>query len=209
MKKSHIFPGLIDCHVHFREPGFEHKGTMASESASARSGGVTTVCEMPNTNPPTTTCAAFKDKVMRSQKVRDTDIRFFFGMTNDADLKEFLLLWNGGECESLRSRCAGVKVYLDHSTGNQKLDAAVMKDVFRVCAEVNAPLVAHCEDALINAQDPRRPPKSEERSIDDAIKMARVYGTHLHIAHLSTEQGLHLVQQAKKDGLMVTCEAAP
>ncbi|MBI3336671.1 dihydroorotase family protein [Candidatus Peregrinibacteria bacterium] len=209
MTNIQTLPGLIDCHVHFREPGFEHKGTMVSESASARSGGVMSVCEMPNTNPPTTTCVALKDKVARSAQIRDTDIRFFFGMTSDEHLEEFLALWKEAAYESLQSRCAGVKVYLDHSTGNQKIDVAVIKDVFRICAAMNVPLVAHCEDPLVNARDPRRPPESEERSVHDAITMARMYGTHLHIAHLSTEQGLRLVQQAKKDGLTVTCEAAP
>ena len=82
-------PGLIDCHVHFREPGFEHKATMESESAAAASGGVLTVCDMPNTNPMTTTVEAFRDKVKRSEKVRDVDIRFFFGLASSEDISEF------------------------------------------------------------------------------------------------------------------------
>ncbi len=66
-----LFPLLIDCHVHFREPGLEHKATMASEAASALAGGVGTVCEMPNTLPPTVTIAALADKVRRAELIKN------------------------------------------------------------------------------------------------------------------------------------------
>lgn len=202
-------PGLIDCHVHFREPGYEHKATMASEARAARAGGVVTVCEMPNTDPPTTTIAALDDKVRRAAKVHDIDIRFFFGVTEEIHLKELAELWTRSVHREVRARCAGVKLYLDHSTGNQKVDVGILKEVFRTCAELGIPLVAHCEDADMNVRDPRRPPESEERSVANAIEHAKKFRTHLHIAHLSTAQGLRLVRQAKHDGIRVTCEAAP
>lgn len=202
-------PGLIDCHVHFREPGLEHKATMETEALAARLGGVMTVCEMPNTNPPTTTIHALKDKVERAKRVKDSDIRFFFGITDVCHLKELEELWTDDTHRDVRERCPGVKLYFDHSTGNQKVDAAITKDVFRLCAEFHIPLVAHCEDAGINERAPRRPPESEERSVANAIEYAKKLHTRLHIAHLSTAQGLILVQQAKRDGISVTCEAAP
>lgn len=202
-------PGLIDCHVHFREPGYEHKATMESEARSARAGGVTTVCEMPNTNPPTTTIHALKDKIERAKRVKNVDIRFFFGITDVGHLKELEELWIDDIHRDIRERCPGVKLYLDHSTGNQKVDAAVTKDVFRLCAELDIPLVAHCEDAETNERDPRRPPESEERSVANAIEYAKKFDTRLHVAHLSTAQGLILVRQAKKDGISVTCEVSP
>ena len=87
MPNTIIFPGLIDCHVHFREPGLTHKADMASESAAAAAGGVTTVCEMPNTIPATVTVEALADKVRKAERIRiririrNCDIRFFMGAT--------------------------------------------------------------------------------------------------------------------------------
>ena len=237
-------PSLIDCHVHFREPGLEHKGTMATEAAAALAGGVTTVCEMPNTKPPTVTVAAFADKVRRAEslKTQDTryknfDIRFFFGVTEMGHLEELRSLWTDPAHATLKARCCGVKLYLDHSTGNQKAEDVVVEEAFRTCAELDCLIVAHCEDADINAaalmnvtRDPAsprlrgagmghgttvdlhsraRPPESEEKSIRDAIAMAKKYGTRFHIAHLSTKGGLDTVRAAKKEGLPVTCEVAP
>ena len=210
--------------MHFREPGFEHKATMASEAKSARSGGVLTVCEMPNTNPPCVTVEALTKKVNMADNITDCDIRFFFGITEAAHIKELRTAWND---DKLRRRLCGVKLYLDHSTGNQKVEGGIVEDIFAVCAELGVTLVAHCEDSEINdaaAQMIRekypdeddvslhslmRPSASEARSIAYAIGLAKKYGTHFHVAHLSTAQGLEQVRQAKADGASVTCEVSP
>lgn len=219
-----LLPALIDCHVHFREPGHEHKATMQSEAAAAFAGGVTTVCEMPNTNPPTVTVAALADKIRRAAEIDNVDIRFFFGITEDIHLATFTELMSSSAEESvrLRSRLAGVKIYLDHSTGNQKIQSELIADVFKACAEYGVTLVVHCEDAETNAQAALqntrdniavhslvRPAQSESIAIEYAVSMARAHGTHLHIAHLSTEGGIELVRQAKAEGLHVTCEVTP
>ncbi|MFH0770005.1 MAG: dihydroorotase family protein [Candidatus Peregrinibacteria bacterium] len=221
-----LFPGLIDCHVHFREPGLTHKGDMRSESRSALAGGVTTVCDMPNTVPPTVTVEALRDKVKRAEKISDCDIRFFFGVTKKSHLQEFKKAWG---TPLLRSRLAGLKVYFDHSTGDQRADMTTIEEAFRICAELHAPLVAHCEDAVINAEASAmiqhafsegrssdvsfhslmRPTAAEVRAIEQGLDFVRKYGTAFHIAHLSTAQGLDLVRKAKKEGLPVTCEIAP
>lgn len=217
-------PGLIDCHVHFRDPGFPHKATMQSEAIAARAGGVTTVCEMPNTNPPTVTVAALADKVRRSGDIRECDIRFFFGVTEAAHLAALrdLLTGDAAELQRLRKRCCGVKLYLDHSTGNQKVDAALVPDVFALCAQTRTTVVCHCEDPEINAKAAasvtrtdvaahplRRPPEAEVASILSAVEIARQTHAHLHVAHLSTAGGLDIVRAAKAEGLHVTCEVAP
>ncbi|MBU2259416.1 dihydroorotase family protein, partial [Patescibacteria group bacterium] len=215
-------PGLIDCHVHFREPGFEHKGDMKSESAAANAGGVFTVCDMPNTNPPTSSVKAFRDKVERASKITNCDIRLFFGVTQPEHLEELKKLWDD---EKLRKRCPGAKVFFDHSTGDQGASQEVIEEAFKVCAELNVPLVAHCEDAEINeeaksvilssAKDDTpdvsyhslmRPCAAEAKAIEDAINLATKYGTQLHIAHLSTSQGIELVREAKEQNVNVTCE---
>lgn len=219
-----IFQGLVDCHVHFREPGYEHKATMQAEAAAAIAGGVTTVCEMPNTNPPTVTIAALADKVRRADRIQQCDLRFFFGVTQEEHLRALIEMWtsNVAELQRLKKRCCGVKVYLDHSTGNQKIEKALMDEVFKACGEYKIPLVAHCEDPATNAaahaalthQDvaahsEARPPSSETVAIKKAIALAKKHKAHLHIAHLSTKEGLMLVRGAKAKNISVTCEVAP
>jgi dihydroorotase len=197
---------------------------MESESVAAKTGGVFTVCDMPNNSPMTITVEAFRDKVRRSEKVKDVDIRFFFGLTSSEDIGEFKKLMSD---EELKKKCPGAKVFFDHSTGDMGADKEVLEEAFKVCAELNTPLVAHCEDAQINkeahdmisssdsdTQDVSlhslmRPCASEAKAIADAIGFAKTYGTHLHIAHLSTELGLKLVKDAKESELTVTCEVAP
>jgi len=92
-----VFPGLIDCHVHFREPGFPEKGDMQSESEAAVNGGVTTVCDMPNTKPPTVTASAFAEKVELASRITNCDIRFFFGITQAEHLEELEKVWQDDE----------------------------------------------------------------------------------------------------------------
>ena len=197
---------------------------MESESAAAASGGVLTVCDMPNTNPMTTTVEAFRDKVKRSEKVRDVDIRFFFGLASSEDISEFKKLMSDSE---LKKKCSGAKVFFDHSTGNMGADKSVIEEAFKVCAELEAPLVTHCEDVYINKEAHNiinsasndkqdvslhslmRPCDSEVKAIEEALEFTKKYGTQLHIAHLSTGLGLKLVKTAKESGLKVTCEVAP
>jgi dihydroorotase len=219
-----IFPGFIDCHVHFREPGLEHKGTMESEAQSACAGGITTVCEMPNTEPPTVSVGALREKVLTAKKIDVCDIRFLFGITREEHLAELKTLWEDAseDMKVLRERCVGVKLFFDHSTGNQKAAQKTIRDTFQLCAELQLPVIAHCEDAALNAKAAkantagdasvhslRRPPEAEKRAIAAAIELAAKCGTRLHIAHLSTADGLLLVRQAKEQGIPVTCEVTP
>ena len=249
-----IFPGLIDCHVHFREPGLTHKEDMESGSRAAIAGGVTTVCEMPNTVPPTVTVEAFTEKVRLASKIRkqkleirnntqspisnlqspSCDIRFFFGATEHKHLIALRKIWINSDhhLQELKKQCCGLKLYLDHSTGNQKAEHGVIEEAFRLCGELQIPVVCHCEDPGVNHESRimnhggveqhslERPPESEERAVAYAIDLAcRVgarHGVPLHIAHLSTKSGLELVRQAKRDcrGVLqyaptVTCEVAP
>lgn len=219
-----IFPGLIDCHVHFREPGLTHKATMQSEARSARAGGVTTVCDMPNTRPPTFTVAALADKVRRAERVKDCDIRFFFGATEPTHLNALRSVWTGGseEMRRLKSRCCGLKLFLENSTGDLKINPETVEEAFALCGEIDCPIVAHCEDPQMNAaasariqseevasHSARRPPESEAAAIRGAAALAERHGTHLHIAHLSTALGLEAVRSAKTGGAHVTCEVTP
>lgn len=219
-----LFPLLIDCHVHFREPGLEHKATMQTESTAALAGGVGTVCEMPNTIPPTVTVAALADKIRRAAHVDGMTLKFFFGITEALHLAALHDLWSSDsmELKRLKHHCAGVKLFLDNSTGDQKVDGGIVDDIFKTCADLKIPLVAHCEDSEMNAaakakntrtdisaHSAMRPPESEAKSIADAIEFVKKHGTHFHVAHLSTKLGLDVVRKAKAAGLPVTCEVAP
>lgn len=218
-----LMPGLIDPHVHFREPGLTHKATMTTEAAAAHAGGIATVCEMPNTIPPTVTVEALADKVRRASTITLCDMRFFFGITDRTHIDELRRLWTDPSLRALQQRCSGVKLYLDHSTGNQKIAAELLCDVFATCAALRVPVVCHCEDPELNAaatrnhgmrrdaaaHSLRRPPESEAVSIATAISLTKQHGTQLHIAHLSTAEGIALVAEAKAMGLPVTCEVAP
>jgi len=218
-----VFTGFIDPHVHFRTPGYEYKGNIESESISAMWGGVTTACDMPNTNPPTVTISAFSDKVRRAVEQSCIDMRFYFGMTKPEHLEQFRQFMEAQDAATreLRRWMCGVKLYLEHSTGDQKIEDGMVDDVFRACAEYNVLLMAHCEDVYINARAERahagithigahsavRPAESEARSIGDSIRRAEHYGTSFTVAHVSTRLGVELVREAKKKGAPVTAEA--
>lgn len=231
---QYVFPGFIDPHVHFREPGLTHKATMLSEARAACYGGVLTVCEMPNTNPATNSLEALQQKVDISKQLpgqdpllQHFDIRFYFGITEKQHLDVLATLYTSQDpaIMALRQRCSGVKLYLDHSTGNQKVDGGIVESIFRTCSELNIPLVAHCEDAEINQAAAElvqsqghtsvewhslmRPVASEATSIAFALGLARKFGTRFHVAHLSTGEGLEHVRQAKKDLPHVSCEVSP
>jgi dihydroorotase len=225
-----IFPGLIDCHVHFREPGMEEAEDMTSGSESALHGGVTTVCDMPNTTPATNTIGALEDKISRKQTAfRDQrsaiskstdfdsgkcDIRFFFGVSNKDHLEELKKVDV--------SKIAGVKLYMGNSTGNQKAEEGIEEEVFKVCAEKNITLVCHCEDEQtiqknksenknqsIEAHSEIRSTEAAAKSTKYAIELGKKHQTKLHIAHVSTSDELELIKLAKESGQTITCEVAP
>ena len=109
----YLFPGVIDDHVHFREPGLTHKADIASESRTAAAGGVTSYMEMPNTLPPTTTLERLEEKFQIAARNSRVNYSFFFGASND----------NVSTLQRLdRQRVPGVKVFMGSSTGNMLVD---------------------------------------------------------------------------------------
>ena len=203
-KDAYVLPGIIDSHVHFREPGLTHKADMESESRAAAYGGVTTVFEMPNTKPQTTTAEALLEKQAIAKEKMHVNYAFFPGATND-------------NIETLRQldvhTIPGIKLFMGSSTGNMLVDKEqALDDVFALAKEINLPLMAHCEDTeTINANmqyykqmtdtdDPnvRLHPliRSEEacmKSSELGVRLARKHGTRFHIAHISTEKELALL----------------
>ena len=211
-----VLPGIIDTHVHFREPGLTHKADMETESRAAAYGGVTTVFEMPNTKPQTTDAEALAEKYHIAQEKMHVNYSFFPGATND-------------NIEFLRSLDAhdipGIKLFMGSSTGNMLVDKGQALDsIFQLAHDRQLPLMAHCEDTkTINDNMARI---KEEQHTDDpdvtlhpqirsrkaciksstlALQLAQKHNTRLHIAHISTEEEVRLLQE--QNNTLVTGEA--
>ena len=196
-----VLPGIIDDHVHFREPGLTEKADIDTESRAAAAGGVTTYFDMPNCVPQTTTLEALEEKFRLAAQKSHVNYSFFFGATND----------NVGLFPQLPAdRIPGIKLFMGSSTGNMLVDGdAQLRRVFAAAAPL--PLMAHCEDTdIINrnmaaakaawGDDPQvslHPLiRSEEAclaSTRKAVALAQEYGTRLHVAHLSTAEELELI----------------
>lgn len=200
----YVLPGIIDAHVHFREPGLTHKADMETESRAAAYGGVTSVFEMPNTNPQTTTLEALHDKEELAKERMHVNYAFFPGATND----------NIEELRKLdRHSVPGIKLFMGSSTGNMLVDKGqALEDIFQLASEMDMPLMAHCEDTdtinrnmahykeQLGTDDPSvtyhpliRDWDACYKSSAFAAELARKHNTRLHIAHLTTEDELPLL----------------
>ena len=208
-----VLPGIIDDHVHFREPGLTEKADMESESRAAVAGGVTSYLEMPNTVPQTTTLEALEDKFRLAAQESHANYSFFFGATNDnTDLFAQLDV----------HRIPGIKLFMGSSTGNMLVDR---RDVLeRIFSSAAMPIMVHCEDTdIINrnmaaakaqyGDDPdvvHHPEiRSEEACYEStrlAVELAIKYGTRLHVAHLTTARELELIPPSSNSST-ITAEA--
>lgn len=195
-----VLPGVIDDHVHFREPGLTRKADIESESRAAAFGGVTSYFEMPNTNPQTTTLEALEDKFALGAQKSHVNYSFFFGATNDnVDLFDRLDV----------HRIPGIKLFMGSSTGNMLVDKyESLQQVFVKAKKLGLPVMTHCEDTdIINrnmaayqkkyGEDPDVKFHPEIRSVEAcyessslAVKLAKESGAHLHIAHVTTAREL-------------------
>lgn len=194
-----VLPGVIDDHVHFRDPGLTQKADMQTESRAAAYGGVTSYFDMPNTNPQTTTKEALEAKLDDASRKSHVNYAFFIGATND----------NAETVCSVDShRVPGIKLFMGSSTGNMLVDKRdVLQQLF---SKAELPIMAHCEDTdIINnnmaeakrlyGDDPSVEHHPEIRSEEAcwqstklAVELASETGARLHVAHLTTERELQL-----------------
>lgn len=202
---KHLLPGMIDDQVHFREPGFPNKGTIASESRAAVAGGITSFMEMPNVNPQTTNLQALEDKYTRASQSSLANFAFYLGATND-NLEEIKRLDPNQAC--------GVKIFMGASTGNMLVDnSATLDGIF-----ANSPVViaTHCEDSpTIAANEAAMREKygdaipmelhGEIRSREACLKSSQLatdlairHKARLHVLHLTTADELYLFEPAKQ-----------
>ncbi len=196
-----LIPGVIDDQVHFREPGLTHKGDIASESAAAVAGGITSFMEMPNTNPQTVTQIHLEEKYSLASTRSLANYSFYMGATND----------NFEELKKTNPQnVCGIKIFMGSSTGNMLVDDN--QTLSRIFAEIPLLITTHCEDeATIKANIEHyktlhgenidfkhhhliRSAEACYKSSSKAVTLAKKYGTRLHILHLSTAREMELLE---------------
>ncbi len=209
----HILPGGIDTQVHFREPGLEHKEDIESGTRSAIMGGITTIFEMPNTNPATTTAEALSDKLDRANGRAWCDHAFFVGAAKDnaAELGRLELL----------PGTPGVKIFMGSSTGSLLVDDdESLRQVLR-SYKTRSPIHAEDEDRLnerkgiggpkphVREHPNRRDPECARIATERILRLSAETYHPVHVLHISTADELPLLAEAKRKGLRTTCEVTP
>ncbi|MGI6735817.1 MAG: dihydroorotase [Anaerovoracaceae bacterium] len=192
---SIILPGLIDVHVHLREPGASYKETVASGTAAAAAGGFTTVCAMPNLDPAPADAASLQQEVDIIR--RDACVRVLpYGTITAAQSGR-------GALAAMAETAARVVAFSDDGRGVQ--EEATMRRAMQTARELGRMIVAHSEDERWPTTDPR----SEYVQLERDLKLARETGCAYHVCHISTAASVRLVREAKRDGIDVSCETAP
>ena len=209
-----LLPGMIDDQVHFREPGFTHKGNIASESAAAVAGGITSYMEMPNCNPLTIDQARLDDKRERAARCSHANYAFYLGATND-NLEDIKSVDPSSAC--------GVKVFMGASTGNMLVDnpetlegifastplliATHCEDTPTIQANEAAALARYGEDIPITEHPRIRSEAACYKSSELAVQLAKRHGSKLHVLHLTTARELAHFTTGDLAGKRITAEA--
>lgn len=212
-----ILPGLIDAHVHFRDPGLTHKEDFTTGSCSALYGGITYAIDMPNVNPVTSDACRLKERQKMAKEKACIDLDFFALLTAD----------NLDEMEAMKDAGAvGYKIYLGTSVGNIAAPPdGIMLEQFRRAAQLDMRIGFHAENNAINDYYSQklkaegcnladvlvdaRPDFSEVEAVGKAIAFARETGAKIHIYHVSSGKSVDLIREAKKSGVDITAETCP
>jgi dihydroorotase len=208
-----ITPGLVDVHVHFREPGFEYKETIATGSRAAAHGGFTTVCAMPNLNPTPDTPERIKaiyDIIDRDAVVK---VLQYATITKNRESEVDLVDYQG---------CVDAGAWAFSNDGSGIQTGGTMYRSMVEAAKVGKAIVAHAEDAsLMFGGVMHKGKRSEELGIPGMLSvvessqvardllLAEATGVHYHVCHISTKETVRIIRDAKKAGIHVTCEVAP
>jgi dihydroorotase len=176
-------PGLVDAHVHLREPGGEHKEDILSGSAAALAGGVTMLLDMPNTSPPIVDAAALDRKRTSVEQRALCDVGCYIGATET----------NAQEAASLADQAPGLKIYLDHTYGPLRMRSLAALLAHFCTWPADRPIAVHAEGL----------------SAAVAIGLAQSFGRRLHLCHVSRADEIALIRAAKEAGTALTCEVSP
>ncbi|WP_106478184.1 dihydroorotase [Phytohalomonas tamaricis] len=210
----YLLPGMIDDQVHFREPGLTAKGDMATESAAAVAGGITSFMDMPNVNPPTLNSEALEAKFALAHGRAYANYAFYHGASND----------NLEAIKSLDPRATcGIKIFMGSSTGNMLVDDPhILEQMFD---HAPIPIITHCEDTPMIQEHERRAReqygenvpfrlhgeiRSREaclKSSTMAVELAKRFETRLHVLHLTTADEMSLFTPGPVEGKLITSEA--
>ncbi|CUS27020.1 dihydroorotase [Paucilactobacillus oligofermentans DSM 15707 = LMG 22743] len=206
-----VSPGLIDMHVHLREPGYTNKETIITGSQAAAHGGYTTIAAMANLNPTCDTAEKFHQQVARNQQ-------------GAIKIEQYAPVTQGRAGQAVvdfdELNAAGARFFSDDGSGIQ--DAAVVYEGMQQMAKLGVPMCDHAQDmqlsfeGVINDGDaakrlglPGLPDVSETAQIARNLALAQVTGVHYHVCHVSTKESVDLVRHAKQQGVNVTCEVTP
>jgi dihydroorotase len=207
-----VCPGLVDIHCHLREPGFEHKETIETGTRAAARGGFTTVCCMPNTEPPIDSRAGV-EYILRTAGTQGVVRVLPVGcITRGRQGKELAEMGDLAE--------AGAVGFSDD--GSPVADASLMRHALEYSTAFALPVIEHCEEASLSHDGVMHegwvsnrlglrgiPAAAEETAVARNIALAEFAGAHLHVAHVSTRESVELIRRAKERGVHVTAEVTP
>lgn len=209
---NYVLPGLIDLHVHLREPGLEYKETIATGSRAAAAGGFTSICPMPNTKPPIDTPDKIKDLLNRAK----TD-----SLVHILPIGAISLGQNGETLADIKGMAEAGAIAVSED-GKSVINTALYAEGMQQAAKAGIPVFAHCEDiALVRGGVMNAGKRAEElqlpgisNAVEDIITardilLAKETGVQLHLCHCSTRDAVRMLKMVKEDGLAVSGETAP
>lgn len=175
-------PGLIDLHVHLRDPGQTHKEDFYTGTSAALAGGFTTIVDMPNNLVAVTTAELLEEKIANAKSKTVCDIGFNFGTLGD----------NYDEFEKIKDKAVGLKIYLNQTTGNFIINKDKLAEIYAAWPS-DKPIFLHAEEDVS----------------DLVLSTLRKYPKRTHLCHLSSQKELEFIMQAKSEGLPITCGVTP
>ena len=208
----YVMPGLIDMHVHLREPGFEHKETIHTGGMAAAKGGFTTICPMPNTKPATDTPERVKFVVDKAKKESPVHVLPVGAVT---------LGQQGEEVTDIAKMALAGAIAISED-GKSVMNSLLYREAMKEAAKNHLLVMAHCEDknlvgkGALNAVD--KPKENGVEGITNAVEdvivardilLAKETGAHLHLCHCSTRDSARMLKEAKEEGLFITGEVCP
>src|SRR5262245_2032681 len=207
-----VAPGFIDMHVHLREPGQEHKETIATGCSAAVAGGWTSICPMPNTNPVNDNAAITRYMIEQAERASLANLFPIGAVTKSSDGSEL--------AEMGEMKAAGAVAVSDD--GRPVPNAGIMRRAMQYARDFDLPVIDHCEDKSLSSGGVMHegrvslllglkgmPALAEEIDAVRDILLAKETGARLHIAHVSTKGAIEAIRRAKNEGINVTCEVTP
>lgn len=186
-----ILPGLIDPHVHLREPGQTYKEDFYTGTSAALAGGFTTILDMPNNKTPIATLSKLNEKIKIARKKITCDVGFYFSSLGN----------NVNEFQRVKNKVLGLKLYLNETTGNLLIDRERLESIFTAWSTslhsnrlyVQKPILAHAEDDMLGT----------------VIKLVKKLGNKVHVCHIATASDLKQIIKAREKKLPITCGVTP